>query len=187
MAVYFIDHAGDGSDGLTWEKAYQSFKDAAAAGIFATANTIYVGADHACPATHSANLDITCPGSGAPVVVISSTVGTGTDVSYSVATADQIDTTEGAYRIYFDGCVALYGIQAKSGGVFLIAPDANETALMVDCKIKPAAGAYLEATNNSSHLRAINLTMDLSQDTGNSSTGVFGSGTTAFEIIGFHS
>jgi hypothetical protein len=133
---YFVDDSGDGDGGLSWAKAETSINDLDAAVAFASDEIVYFGADMQCQATNSANLTITGPASGPPTYFISSTVGSGTTVSYAASTTKQIDTTEGAYTLTFDGNFALYGLSVASGSSITI-----KDAMCFNCRFAPAANS----------------------------------------------
>ena len=174
MTTYFINDDGDNSDGLTWPTAFTSFKDAGAAGIFNGNNVVYVGNDHVCPATHTANLVLTGPSYGASSLVckvISSTVvGTNT-VAYTPSATDQIDTTEGAYSIHFAGCFALYGLCLKPGTYVDLLAGTDKPIFTQDLTVKPGAGQEAVAGSVSySHIRMVNSLFDFTADGATPST-----------------
>jgi hypothetical protein len=161
---YFVDDSGDGSDGLTWLKAETSINDLDTAVTFASGEIVYFGADMQCQATNSASLTITGPASGAPVYLISSTVGSGTAVSYAESTTNQIDVSENAaYVLTFDGSFAIYGLSVKAGAGVTLQADGNETFLWWDGKIQVGAnaGVGLGSASTASQQRIIIVNVDI--------------------------
>ena len=175
MPTYFIDDGGDNSDGSTWAKAYTSIQALDSAVTIASGDTIYIGADSNCTDA-SAALTITGPADGLPVTIISSTVGSGTTVSYSAGTGDQILATGASSDITFDGSFALVGIRAKAGRHIILAADSNEYATTQNFKavIGPSGQVQLTMSNGSSSHNK-NLTIDLTADgtTGRSTIPVY--------------
>lgn len=116
MATRYIDDGGDNSDGLTWAKAYTSINSlitSEASFLTTGGNIVYFAHDMQCQATNSAALTIQGPSiAGSPVHFISVTNGTTT---YQKGTGKQIDTTEGSYRLTFDGAFLLHGLHVAAG------------------------------------------------------------------------
>lgn len=141
MATYYVDDGGDNTTGATWATAYTSINALVAAVALASGDIVYFGHDSQCQAVNVANLTISGPSSGLPVVFISATTGS-TPPTYQQATGNQIDTTEGAFNVTFSGVFALHGIKVVSGGLITI----NTTAAYSygnNCIFAPAAGSYL--------------------------------------------
>lgn len=182
MAVYYVDDGGDNSTGADWATAYTSINSLDTAVALASGDIVYFGADSQCQAVNSANLTITGPASGLPVRFISVTQGTTT---YAQASANQIDTTEGAYTVIFNGSFALYGIKVASGGDIYFVPDSNESFYSEDAIYAPAADGSVNLGNNSES-RHKNMTVDLTADgTTDRSSPIFeSSGTTYASING---
>lgn len=173
MADYFLDDASNATnDGASWATCYNTWAQVASAGILTASNRLFVGAD-ANITDPGAALTITGPTSGTPAPIISSTVGSGTTVSYAVGTGKQIDTDSGAYAVTFDGSFALYGIRVVSGAAINLTADANEQMFTSGCKFLPAAGAQIAiGTSSTASSLHKNITIDLSQDTGSTGTDV---------------
>jgi len=173
---FFVDDAGTSPDGLAWATAYTSIKDADAAKAFASGEIVYFGADMQCQATHSVALTIIGPTANEPVYFISSTVGAGTTVSYSASTTNQIDTSEGAYGITFDGSFALYGLSIKSGQHVTYLGDADEVFYADTHRVALGANGTIYFGNNQTFE---NLTVDLTADGTTSRSGVIFQASTA--------
>ena len=165
MTTYFVDDGGDGSDGLTWAKAYTSINALDAAVAFASGDIVYFGHDHVCQAVNSATLTIVGPTSGLPVVFISATTGSDPP-AYQKGTGTQIDTTEGAtFDVVFNGAFALYGIFVKAGRDIYGDNDQNESFYCRDCTLAPGPSNGINASgNNGTGRQFVNLIADLTQD-----------------------
>jgi hypothetical protein len=176
VPTYFVDDGGNNSDGSTWANAYTSIQALDAAITIASGDIIYIGADSNCTDA-AAGLTITGPSEGLPVKIISSTVGSGTTVSYSVGTGDQILATGGASDILFDGSFALVGIRVKAGRSIQCGPDVNEYfhSANMTVAIGPT-GSFSAATTNGSKAIHSNLIIDLTQD------GTTGRGTAVLSV-----
>lgn len=151
MADYFLDDASNGTnDGASWATCYNTWAQVVAAGILATSgNRLFVGAD-ANITNIGASQTLTGPASGAPFQIISSTVGSGTTVAYSVGTGTQIEATgAGTYDITFDGAFYLVGIYAKAGRSIFVNGDNNEFASAEDCTF------YISNNTNTAGLLAL--------------------------------
>jgi hypothetical protein len=164
MADYFLDDASNGTnDGASWATCYNTWAQVNAAGILTAANRLFVGAD-ANITDPGAALTITGPTSGAPAPIISSTVGSGTTVSYSVGTGTQVNTSSGAFAINFDGCFALYGLRVVSGADLNLASDGNELSSTFNCDLAVGANGRLHLNQNNSRWTStkdkVNLTAD---------------------------
>ena len=165
MTDYFVDDGGDGSDGLTWTKAYSSINALDTAVALASGDIVYFGHDHNCQAVNSAALTITGPASGLPVIFISATQGSDPP-TYQVGTGTQIDTTEGAtFDVTFDGSFALYGLLIKSGRSITYGSDGNESFLTNNCTSAiGSAGAVTVAGATGMVNHHHNMVIDLTQD-----------------------
>lgn len=141
MTTYFVDDAGSATAPYdTWAKAATSINQLDAAVAFASGDIVYFGHDMQDQATNTANLTITGPTSGAPTVFISATTGS-SPPAYQKGTGNQIDTTEGAYSITFDGSFALYGIRAVSGAGIVCLNNGAKSFYTENCNFCPAANA----------------------------------------------
>jgi hypothetical protein len=139
MTTYYVDDGGSATAPYdTWAKAATSLSALDDAVTFASGDIVYVGHDHVCQFTHSGSRTITGPTSGLPTQIISATQGSD-PVAYQKATADQVDTSEGAYSITFDGSFALVGIQVKSGDNINFGADNDEINIARHCVFKPAS------------------------------------------------
>lgn len=161
---YYVDDGGDGTTENSWATADTSINDLDAEYTFASDEIVYFGHDSNCQATNAANLTITGPTSGAPVKFISATQGSD-PVTYaqSTSTAGQIDTSEGAYSLTFDGSFALYGMTLKSGYGINLSGDGDEVSFAQDTTFKLAANGQLSGTT-SGRIRLIDCVIDLSAD-----------------------
>lgn len=185
MATYYVDDGGDGTTENSWATADTSINNLDAEYTFASGDIIYFGHDHVCQAVNTASLTITGPTSGAPTVLISATQGS-SPPTYQASTTAQIDTTEGAYGITFDGSFALYGMSLVSGGNIIIGADANETCYAENSRFAIAANASFYGTTNSAW-RLVNCVIDLTAD-GTTGRGnnvlVTGASVSRCEIVG---
>ena len=164
MAVYYVDDGGDGSDGLTWAKAYTSINALDTAISFAGGDIVYFGHDHNCQAVNSAALTINGPTSGLPVIFISATTGSDPP-AYQKGVGTQIDTTEGVYDVTLNGSFALFGILIKSGRDVYPNSDDNESFYTQNCTF--ALGAGVSSVRNNLTLSRQwhkNLIVDLTAD-----------------------
>lgn len=163
MAVRYVDDGGDNSDGLTWAKAYTSINAliAAEASFLTTGgNIVYFGHDSVCQATNTGHLTIAGPTGQQAVYFISVTQGTTT---YQKATANQIDTSEGAYNLTFDGAFYLHGMRLNSGGdinFYTVGTLHVEYIYVDECTLKPGADEQLRLQS----AKLFNCTVDLTND-----------------------
>ncbi len=186
MTTYFVDDGGSSTAPYdTWAKAATSLSALDDAVSFASGDIVYIGHDHVCQYTHAANRTITGPTSGLPTVIISATTGSDPP-TYQKSSTDQIDTSEGAYSLTFDGSFALYGVRVKSGTAITIVPDGNEFGALVDCTLAPSADQTISLGSVNGRVVAVNVTIDLTADgTTPRSTAVFKTiGPADIEIIG---
>jgi hypothetical protein len=187
MATYYVDDGGSATDPYdTWAKAATSLSALDDAKALASGDIIYIGHDHVCQFTHAANRTITGPTGGLPCVIISATQGSDPP-TYQASTTNQIDTSEGAYSITFDGCFSLYGVRIKSGANINCNPDSNETCLFSSCTFAPGANNFVGFGGFGGQNRAINCTFDLTADATTVRTGHFmgdGGQGSLCEIIG---
>lgn len=185
MTDYFLDDAANGTnDGLAWATCFNTWAQVNTAAILTATNRLIVGAD-ANITDPGAALTITGPTSGAPAPIISSTVGSGTAVSYSVGTGTQINTTSGAYGITLDGSLALYGIKMSAGARIVLQSDANETFHARNTTFKCAAGSDVYFGSAATFVKVDQCVFDVSADTTNTASAVLiGSGTATVEVIG---
>ena len=165
MATYYVDDGGSSTSPYdTWAKAATSINTLDTAIAFASGDIVYFGHDHNCQAVNAASLTITGPTSGLPVIFISATTGSDPP-AYQKGTGTQIDTTEGAFDITFDGAFSLYGILAKSGQYILVGNDEDETFYAQNCTFAPAANGRINlASSFTSIKRFKDLIVDLTQD-----------------------
>lgn len=163
MATYYVDDGGSATAPFdTWAKAATSLSALDDAVALASGDIVYIGHDHVCQFTHSDNRTITGPSATmSPCYVISATQGSDPPV-YQASTTKQIDTTEGAYSLTFDGAFAFYGLSIHSGANITLGNDQSELFRCEDCVFYPAANGSL---NGSSGLaRITNCTIDLAAD-----------------------
>ena len=168
MAVYFVDDGGSATAPFdTWEKAAPTLASLLDAITIASDDIVYIGADSVSSGDASgADQTFTGSTSGSPVYVISSTVGTGTTVSYSPSTSNQVDTSSGPYRMQFAGGWAFYGVCFNTGSYFQLYPTGPQTVLLESCTIKVAAAGYFEVNQNGFSKAVINkCTIDCAGDT----------------------
>jgi hypothetical protein len=171
MADYFLDDAANGTnDGASWATCYNTWAQVASAGILTSSNRLIVGAD-ANITDPGAALTITGPTSGLPAVIISSTAGSGTTVSYAVGTGKQVDTTAGANSVTFDGSFAVYGLKIASGKDISLTNDLNEFIYTDSVRALPAASAIVSLAGTSSRAIHKNLVVDLTADGSSARTG----------------
>jgi hypothetical protein len=143
MTTRYVDDGGDNSDGLSWSTAYNSIADliAAEASFLTTGgNIVYFGSDSEDAFSYSGNQTIVTVANSPqnPTVFISAQVGT---TSYEKATANQINTSNGAYSVAFDGSVYIYGMQIKSGaGIITLSHGSQEKQEFIHCKFIPGVG-----------------------------------------------
>jgi hypothetical protein len=163
MATYYVDDGGDNSTGADWASAYTSINALDAAVALASGDIVYFGHDSQCQAVNAGNLTITGPTAGAPVVFISVTQGSNPP-AYQQATANQIDTTEGAYSCTFDGSFALYGIKVASGANVVVANDLDEAGFVSGCILAPAANGTVTLGGGSADTKVYKTTIDLTAD-----------------------
>jgi hypothetical protein len=177
MTVYYVDDGGSASDPYdTWAKAATSLSALDDAKTFAAGDIIYIGHNHVCQFAHSGNRTITGP-DGLPTYIISATQGS-SPPAYQASSTNQIDTTEGAYSLTFDGAFALYGVRMASGAGITLGNDSNEPLLARNCVFALAANGQLSAPGgNSGASTIIDCTIDLTADgtTGRSATVFAGS------------
>lgn len=174
MARRFVDDGGNNSDGLSWANAYTSINaliSAEASFLTTGGNEVVFGADMQCQATNTATLTITGPANGPPIRFISSTVGSGTTVSYSKGTGNQIDTSENsAYALILDGAIACFGMKLKAGSYIRLGGDNTERAYNYDCDFLPGNGSYVQGSPTYGNLCVLDkCRIDLTQDSGSSS------------------
>jgi len=155
---------GTAHNGKSWGAAYTSVSALDDVFTFASGDIVYIGHDHVCQYAHTANRTITLPTSGLPTVFISATTGSNPP-TYQASTTNQIDTSEGAYSLTFDGSYAMYGCCFTAGATINILSDDNESNMLVDCTAKLAAGYQLQLGNIAlGRSQVENLTIDLSSD-----------------------
>lgn len=186
-ATYFIDDAGDNSDGSTWAKAFSSMYAMLNHGVnphgtagapLASGDLVYLGNDTVDAASYTANATIVGPTSGLPAILISSTVGAGSAVSYSNSSTRQIDASNNGantYTLTFDGSFALYGVYARSGGALSFGgADLNESCFSRDCTLVPGHNATvnLSAGGNQGAATHHNITVNCTADTGSNAAGI---------------
>ena len=166
MTDYFLDDASNGTnDGLGWSTCYNTWAQVNAAGILTATNRLFVGAD-ANITNPGAALTITGPTSSRPAVIISSTVGSGTTVSYSQGTGTQVNTTGGAFDITLDGSFALYGLRFTPGQTVVFGADSDEITFAQSCIFAPGAGnnAAISTGGNQSRARLVGCVIDFTAD-----------------------
>lgn len=185
MTVYYVDDGGSATDPYdTWAKAATSLSALDDAKTLASGDIIYIGHDHVCQFTHSANRTITGPSSGKPCIIISATQGSDPP-TYQQSSTNQIDTSEGAYYINFSGCFSLYGIRVKSGSIVYLTPDLDTSIFASQCTFLPASNSYVGNGNSFSNCGGITLrecTIDCSADSGSQSGTILGDATMFSEV-----
>jgi len=134
---------GTAHNGKSWGAAYTSVSALDDVFSFASGDIVYIGHDHVCQYAHTANRTITGPTLGLPTIFISATTGS-SPPAYQASTTDQIDTSEGAYSLTFDGSFALYGCSIKSGTGFAFSSDGDEVFATVDLNLKPSANGSIQ-------------------------------------------
>lgn len=168
---FFVDDGGDGTTEDSWATADTSINNLQGEYTFASGEIVYFGADSQCQATNSAALTLTGPTSGIPVYFISSTVGSGSTVSYSKGTGNQIDTTESAYNIVFDGSFALYGMKMVAGQHWTLNNDDDELFYAYDCTIVPGSQDQVQVSNSaSSSQQFVNCVFDFTRTSSGTTT-----------------
>lgn len=185
MAIYYVDDGGDNSTGAAWASAYTSFTALDAAVALASDDIVYFGHDHVCQYTHTANQSFVGPSSGVPCILISVTQGSNPP-TYQASTTNQIDTSEGAYSMTFDGSFALYGISMKSGADISLASDSNENTVCDTCRFALGANASLTASQAGANVDLNNCVIDLTADatTNRSAAVVIPSSSSAIQASG---
>lgn len=182
MAEYYVDDGGDNTTGASWATAYTSLSALDDAIALAAGDIVYIGHDHICQYTHSANRTITGPASGIPCAIISVTQGSNPP-TYQKSSSNQIDTSEGAYDLTFAGALALYGICSKTGYRFLTLINPDEAQIYNDCTIK-----FVSTTGKAlfrQYTKVKNLTLDFSdQSAASTGTLINSSGSDLIEING---
>lgn len=164
---------GTAHNGKSWGAAYTSVSALDDVFTFASGDIVYIGHDHVCQYAHTTNRTITGPTSGLPVVFISATTGS-SPPAYQASTTNQIDTSEGAYSLTFDGSFALYGCSMKGGSSLIINSDFNETFTGVDLNLKLSSNGSLSFSIDDSRCVFKNTNVDLTSDgTTNRSNQVF--------------
>jgi hypothetical protein len=173
MATYYVDDGGDGTTENSWATADTSINALDAEYTFASGDIIYFGHNSVCQATNTANLTVTGPTSGAPVLFISATQGS-SPAAYQASSTNQIDTTESTYNLIFDGSFAFYGMCVAAGGYISLNNDADELIAVHDCTLKPGNGRQIEmGSNSSSRTLMQNTTVSMAADSGATAAQVF--------------
>jgi hypothetical protein len=164
MATYYVDDGGSATSPYdTWAKAATSLSALDDAITFASGDIIYIGHNHVCQFTHSTNRVFSGPTSNPPCLIISATQGS-SPPTYQPSTTKQVDVTEGAYNITFDGAFGLYGISIATGNVLTLAgSDLDESIYAEDCNFMLAANQIL-GCGSATKTTLINCTIDLSAD-----------------------
>jgi hypothetical protein len=160
---WYVDDGGDGTTEDSWATADTSINNLDAEKTFASGEIVYFGHDMQCQATNSANLTITGPSSGAPVIFISATQGSD-PVTYQASTTKQIDTTEGAYHIIVSGAFAWYGMSVAAGGRVYFSTDRDENQYHEACRFALGADGFLFLTVGGSDIELVNCVVDLTSD-----------------------
>ncbi len=165
MATYYVDDGGSATDPYdTWAKAATSLSALDDAKTLASGDIIYIGHDHVCAYAHVGNRIIVGPTTDAPCIIISATQGS-SPPTYQKSSTDQIDTTEGAYSLTFDGAFAIYGVRIKSGANITFDYNSVETCLARDVTAAPAAnGTVNSGTAGNGRGVFYDLTVDLTAD-----------------------
>lgn len=163
MPTYYVDDGGDNSNGDSWAHAYTSVKALDDAVALASGDVVYVGHNHVCPQPWSAAATIVGPTSGLTVKFISATQGSDPP-TYAKSATDQIDTSNGAYSLTFDGSFSFYGIRAKSGGAITFSPDTNEACYGFEMTLAPSANSYVQFPLATTSGRFDAPTIDLTAD-----------------------
>lgn len=146
MTIYYVDDGGSATAPYdTWAKAATSLSALDDAVTFASGDIVYIGHDHVCQYTHAASRTITGPTSWLPTIIISATTGS-SPPTYQESATNQIDTSEGAYSLTFDGSFALYGVRMSGMTNLYMGSDENESMYMRNCTIALAANGQFSAT-----------------------------------------
>ena len=173
---------GTAHNGLSWGAAYTSVSALDDVFTFASGDIVCIGHDHVCQYAHTASRTITLPASGLPTVFISATTGSNPP-TYQASTTNQIDTSEGAYSLTFDGSFAMYGCRVNTGTDFYIYPDNNEVALLDSVTMAVAADKGVVIGQTSGQIYLYNCTIDLTADGTTPRSGqVVGSGALDFAL-----
>lgn len=185
MTIYYVDDGGDGtqangSDG-SWATADTSINDADVTITFAFGDIVYFGHDHVCQATNAAHLTVTgpAPAAGLNVKLISATQGS-SPVAYQASSTNQIDTSEGAYRLIFTGAFDHYGMSYKSGSYINFNYGTGGVGCRVEgCRLAPAANADIKIPEGAgAEILFHNTLIDLTADgTSGRTSAVFSMGT----------
>lgn len=169
MTVYYVDDGGSATAPYdTWAKAATSLSALDDAVAFASDDIVYIGHDHVCQYVHAASRTITGPTTGRPTIIISATTGSDPP-AYQKSATDQVDTSEGAYGLTFDGSFALHGVRMKCGTAdpTFLNPDNDEAiGFSADCTMALGAGRSLAigGANASALICLKNFTIDLTAD-----------------------
>lgn len=161
MTVYYVDDGGDGTTESSWATADTSINALDTEYALASGDIVYFGHDMQCQATNTGNLTLVGPTSGGPTFFISATQGS-SPPTYAKSSTNQIDTSEGAYAILFDGSFALYGIKIKVGSAVSILTDHDEVFYAEEFTIALPADGYISLGAWSQSFK--NLSVDLSSD-----------------------
>lgn len=162
--VYCYSGAVGLNNGTSWTDAYTTFA-AALSGATPGTDQIYLARDHS---ESSTSLNFVFPTSSPAQDVYSINRA---DDTYSVATGDQFTATTGS--ITFDGAANVFGIQANATTDIILNADSSEFGFFQDCYFKPGNNSSVY-NGVSGKGRVIDCTMDCTNDTGASTTGIFG-------------
>lgn len=178
---WFIDDSGvppgDATDGTTWEKAYTSLKALTDAKTLAAGEIIYIGADSVDQNSYSAAYTATFP-AGGTCKMISSTVNTGTTVSYSKSSTRQIDTSNNgaaAHKLVIDGGCEFYGVSMKAGGSadsITLNNSNTEGSYYKDCTFAPGDNGYVYALCGNQRAVFDDCTVSCAADTTSRANGI---------------
>jgi hypothetical protein len=175
MPIYFVDDGGSSTAPFdTWAKAATSLSALDDDVALAAGDTIYIGHNSIDQYEHAAHRTITGATSGIPISIISATQGSDPP-TYAVGTANQIDTTEGAYDFTLSGGFCLYGVQIAVGRRASLSGGGNYSMCHHrKCKIILPANEHILLSNTGTLCILEDITVDLSADgTTNRSGGVF--------------
>lgn len=164
--VYCYSGAVGAANGTSWTDAYTTLA-AAISGATAGTDQIYLAKDHS---ESAASYTFSLTASNPPYELFSIDR---VDDSYAIATGDQVTASAG--NITFDGGIIGFGVQLNASADILLNSDANEYQLWHDPYFKPGNDSQVYA-NVPGNIKIFDPTIDCTNDTGASTSGIFGTG-----------